>query len=323
MIKAVLHRIGYAAILLIAVLILNFTLIHIAPGDPVDTLVGEMGGASPEFIAQMRAAYGLDEPFVVQLGVYLSKVLQGDFGHSLYFNQPVVGLILHRLGPTLLLVITSILIAIFLGTLLGVVAAQRRNSWLSHVVTVFSLIGYSTPVFWVGVMLILVFSVALPIFPIAGMYRSSSTATGLAFAFEVLHHLVLPSITLALIYLAFYTRLARASMLDVLDSDYVRTARAKGLSNYLVIYKHALRNAILPVVTFAGLQFGQVLSGAVLVETVFSWPGLGTLAYDSILRRDTPTLLAILFFSASLVIVINIITDIVYRGIDPRMRGEK
>ncbi|NIA70394.1 ABC transporter permease [Pelagibius litoralis] len=319
----ILRRIVYAFVLLLAVLVMNFALIHLAPGDPVETLVGEMGGATPEFIEQMRAAYGLDQPFYIQLATYLGRVAQGDFGFSLYFNRPVLELMFHRIGPTILLVVTAVLIALTLGTFLGVLAAQRRNSWLSHLVTVFSLVGYSTPVFWVGIMLILVFSVALPIFPIAGMYQSDTSATGLAFLLEVLHHLILPAMTLALIYLAFYTRLSRASMIDVLDSDYVRTARAKGLKNYLVIYKHALRNAILPVVTFAGLQFGQVLSGAVLVETVFGWPGLGTLAYDSILRRDTPTLLAILFFSASLVIVVNMVTDIVYRYIDPRMRAEQ
>ena len=171
-------------------------------------------------------------------------------------------------------------------------------------------------------MLILLLSVAIPIFPVAGMASAGGTEGVFAHMWDVAQHLVLPSLTLASIYLAFYSRLSRASMLEVLESDYIRTARAKGLSRFLVVYKHALRNAVLPVVTFAGLQFAQVISGAVLVETVFAWPGLGTLAYESILRRDSPTLLGILFFSALLVLVVNILIDIAYRLIDPRIKAK-
>jgi peptide/nickel transport system permease protein len=320
LLKLTLRKAVNAAALLLAVLVLNFTMIHLAPGDPVETLVGEMGGATPELIEDLRQSMGLDRPLYVQIGIYLGKVLQGDFGYSFYYDQPVVSLILDRIGPTLLLVITALSSATIIGTLLGVFSAQRRSSWLSHLVTILSLAGFSAPVFWVGIMLILLFSVAIPLLPIAGMTSSDGAAEGFAYILDVAQHLVLPSLTLALIYLAFYSRLARASMLEVLGSDYVRTARAKGLSRRLVIYKHALRNAILPVVTFAGLQFGQVISGAVLVETVFAWPGLGTLAFDSILRRDTPTLLGILFFSALMVIAMNLLTDLIYRRIDPRIK---
>lgn len=320
MLKLTLRKAANAAALLLAVLVLNFAMIHLAPGDPVETLVGEMGGATPELIEDLRQSMGLDRPLYVQIGIYLGKVLQGDFGYSYYYDQPVVSLIMDRIGPTLLLVITALSSATVIGTLLGVFSAQRRSSWLSHLVTILSLAGFSAPVFWVGIMLILLFSVAIPLLPIAGMTSSDGTAEGFAYILDVARHLVLPSLTLALIYLAFYSRLARASMLEVLGSDYVRTARAKGLSRRLVIYKHALRNAILPVVTFAGLQFGQVISGAVLVETVFAWPGLGTLAFDSILRRDTPTLLGILFFSALMVIAMNLLTDLIYRRIDPRIK---
>lgn len=320
MLKLTLRKATNAAALLLAVLVLNFAMIHLAPGDPVETLVGEMGGATPELIEDLRQSMGLDRPLYVQIGIYLGKVLQGDFGYSYYYDQPVVSLIMDRIGPTLLLVITALSSAMVIGTLLGVFSAQRRSSWLSHLVTILSLAGFSAPVFWVGIMLILLFSVAIPLLPIAGMTSSDGAAEGFAYFLDVARHLVLPSLTLALIYLAFYSRLARASMLEVLGSDYVRTARAKGLSRRLVIYKHALRNAILPVVTFAGLQFGQVISGAVLVETVFAWPGLGTLAFDSILRRDTPTLLGILFFSALMVIAMNLLTDLIYRRIDPRIK---
>ncbi|MEN8659020.1 MAG: ABC transporter permease [Marivita sp.] len=320
MLTGLLRKLLNAALLLLAVLVLNFALIHAAPGDPVEALVGEMGGATPEVIADLRAQFGLDQPLYIQIGTYLGRVLQGDLGHSLYYDQPVTQLIADRIGPTILLVVTALFSAIVIGTMLGVFSAQNRRSVLSHLVTVIALAGFSAPVFWVGIMLILLLSVSIPLLPISGMTDSGGAATGLAHALDVAHHLVLPALTLALIYLAFYSRLSRASMLEVLGSDYVRTARAKGLSRRQVIYKHALRNAVLPVVTFAGLQFGQVISGAVLVETVFAWPGLGTLAFDSILRRDTPTLLGILFFSALMVVVMNLLTDIVYRRIDPRIK---
>ena len=320
MIKGTLGKTANTVILLIAVLVLNFAMIHVAPGDPVEALVGEMGGATTEQIAELRAQFGLDQPLYVQIGKYLWNVAQGDLGYSYYYDQPVTSLILDRIGPTLLLVTTSLFSAIVIGTVLGVFSAQRRNSLLSHLVTVLSLAGFSAPVFWIGIMLILLLSVAIPILPISGMTSSEVPEGTFWYILDVAHHLVLPALTLGLIYLAFYSRLSRASMIEVLQTDYVRTARAKGLPRRMVIYKHALRNAVLPVVTFAGLQFGQVISGAVLVETVFAWPGLGTLAFDSILRRDTTTLLGILFFSALMVVVMNILTDIVYRRIDPRIK---
>ncbi|MBL3701229.1 ABC transporter permease subunit [Sulfitobacter sp. BDSS02] len=321
MLTGLLRKLANAVLLLFAVLVLNFALIHIAPGDPVEALVGEMGGATPELIAELRESFGLDQPLYVQIGHYLGRVLQGDLGYSTYYDQPVTHLIAERIGPTLLLVTVALLWAIVIGTILGVFSAQRRNSWISHLVTVLSLAGFSAPVFWIGIMLILLLSVAFPILPISGMTSTETATSTIGYILDVAHHLVLPALTLGLIYLAFYSRLSRTSMLEVLETDYVRTARAKGLPKRLVIYKHALRNAVLPVVTFAGLQFGQVISGAVLVETVFAWPGLGTLAFESILRRDTPTLLGILFFSALMVVVMNLLTDVIYRRIDPRIKA--
>lgn len=320
MIKGYLSKIANTIFLLLAVLVLNFTLIHLAPGDPVEALVGEMGGATPELIAELRLNFGLDDPLWKQIGLYLSKVATGDLGYSLYYDKPVVGLIASRIIPTFILVTSALMFAICIGTGLGVFSAQRRNSPLSHLVTVVSLVGFSAPVFWVGIMLILSLSVAVPLFPISGMTGINTPPGAFYYVLDVLHHLVLPMTTLSVIYLAFYSRLSRTSMIEVLETDYVRTARAKGLNRRSVIYKHALRNAILPVVTFAGLQFGQVLSGAVLVETVFAWPGLGTLAFESILRRDTPTLLGILFFSSFMVVMINLFTDFLYRRIDPRIQ---
>ena len=211
-------------------------------------------------------------------------------------------------------------LAITGGIVLGVIAARKPHGLTSHFVTVLALVGYSAPVFWTGIMLIILFSSTFPIFPIAGLMDVSVEREGFAHVLDVLHHLVLPSITIASIFLALYSRLARASMLDVLGSDYVRTAQAKGLSEFLVVYKHALRNALLPVVTMAGLVFSGVISGAVLVETVFSWPGLGMLAVQSIVARDTPTILGILFFSSLVVVIANLLTDLVYRIIDPRIK---
>jgi peptide/nickel transport system permease protein len=317
----ILRRLAYAVVLVLAVVVFNFALIHLAPGDPADVIAGEMGGANPEVMAQIRHSYGLDQSFLTQLLVYLSKALQGDLGKSFYFNAPVTSLIIQRVPATLLLVITALMVAIICGTLLGVAASRRPNGLLSHFVTLLGLVGFSAPVFWTGIVLILIFASAIPIFPVGDMRDVTKLGSGfITQTLDLLHHLVLPALTLAIIYLAQYSRLARASMLEVLNADYVRTARAKGLSERLVIFKHALRNAILPVVTVAGLQFSQVFAGAVLVEAVFNWPGLGRLAYESILRRDTPTLLGILLGAAVIVILVNMLTDLSYRIIDPRIR---
>lgn len=320
----IVRRVGNGALLLFAVLILNFLLLHLAPGDIADTIAGDMGGADAEVMEEIRTRFGLDKPFHHQLGLYLARLAQGDLGYSYFFQTPVTGLILERLAATLLLVISSQVLAIVVGTVLGVIAARRPNGATSHAVTLLALFGYSAPVFWTGIMLIILFCSIVPIFPVGGMIDVRVEGGWLVRGLDVLHHLVLPMVTLASIFLALYSRLARAAMLDVLGSDYVRTARAKGLSEFLVIYKHALRNALGPVVTLAGLQFSQIISGAVLVETVFSWPGLGSLALQSILARDTPTILGILFFSSLVVVVANLLTDLVYSLVDPRIKlGER
>jgi peptide/nickel transport system permease protein len=314
------RRLLHAFLLILAVLVLNFLLIHIAPGDPADVIAGEMGGATEEMLADIRKTYGLDQPVYVQLGVYLSRALQGDLGQSFFYNAPVLELVASRAGPTILLVATALLFAIFIGTLLGVMASHKPKGILSGLVTVISVIGYSAPIFWTGMMLVILFAWVYPIFPIANMYDITKSGGVFGRAVDILYHLVLPSLTLGIVYLAQYARLTRASMLEILGSDYIRTARAKGVAEIKVYGHHALRNAVLPVVTIAGLQFGSIISGAVLVETVFSWPGLGTLAFDSILARDYPTILGILFFSSLLVIVANLLTDLVYRLVDPRIR---
>ena len=239
---------------------------------------------------------------------------------SYFYAVPVSALIWEALPHTLLLVITSLSLALVIGTICGVIAARRPNGTFSYFITVLALVGFSAPVFWTGFMLLILFASLIPIFPPAGIVLPGLQPGTLEYVLDILHHMVLPVVSLSLIYLAFYSRLARASMLDVLGSDYIRTARAKGLSNVVVTYKHALRNALIPIVTIAGLQFAQIFSGAVLVEAVFTWPGLGTVALESILRRDGPTILGVLLFSSVVVVVFNLLTDLTYSVLDPRIR---
>jgi len=321
MIKLLAKRLAYALGLILAVLSINFALIHAAPGDPAMVIAGEMGGADQTTLDQIRKTYGLDRPLTDQYITYITRAAQGDLGQSYLYNQPVTDLILQRLPATVLLVLSALLTAIAVGTMVGVWASRRPHSVGSGAVTVLSLVGYSMPTFWTGILLVILFGKIIPIMPIAGMRDVRIYGGWWVTSLDVLQHLILPAFTLAILYMAQYSRLSRASMLEVLSSDYIRTARAKGLAERLVIWKHALRNALMPVVTIAGLQFGNLVSGAVLVETVFSWPGLGTLAFDSILGRDYPTLLGVLFFSSVLVIVANQVTDLTYRWIDPRLRS--
>jgi len=313
-------RLLQALLLVVAVVVLNFALVHSAPGDPVETIAGASGGMSEELKAELRASYGLDQPLPVQLGVYLARVARLDLGYSYFFNLPVADLIAERVPATLLLVLSSVLCAFVLGTGIGVLAARKPNGWLSQCITVLSLVGFAAPVFWTGMLLVILFASVFPILPVSDMRSIDGASDGIAGVLDVLWHLVLPTFTLSLVYLAHYSRLARASMLEVLGSDFIRTARAKGLADGVVLYKHALRNAILPVVTVLGLQFGNVLAGAILVETVFNWPGLGRLAFESVLRRDYPTILGVLLLSAVVVLVMNLLTDLAYRLIDPRIQ---
>lgn len=319
--RYVLSRLLQAIALVLAVVVLNFVLVHAAPGDPVETIAGASGGMSAELMAQLRTQYGLDRPLPVQLGIYLGKVVTGDLGYSYFFNLPVASLIAERVPATLLLVLSSVLTAFVIGTTLGVLSSRKPNGLLSQFINVLSLVGFAAPVFWMGIMLVILFASVIPILPVSGMRAADSSGGGIKDVLDVLHHLILPTLTLSLVYLAQYSRLSRSSMLEVLGSDFIRTARAKGLADRVVLYKHALRNALLPVVTVLGLQFGNVLAGAILVETVFNWPGLGRLAFESVLRRDYPTILGVLLFSSIVVVVMNQVTDLVYRLIDPRIKA--
>ena len=315
----VLRRLLQAIPILLAIVVINFLLLKLAPGDAVDVLAGEAGSATPEYMAQLRAQFGLDQPLPVQLVNYVTKLAQGDFGWSFRHERPVIELILDRLGPTLLLMGATILIAVGVGSALGLLAATGLNGWRDSIISVLALVSYATPLFWVGLMLILVFSVNLGWFPTSGMETIAAFHTGWDRVLDIAHHLVLPALTLSLFYLALYTRLMRASMLEQQGMDYVVTARAKGLTERRIVWRHVLRNALLPVVTMAGVQVSSLIGGSVIVETVFGWPGLGQLAFESLFARDLNLLLGIFLLSAVLVLVVNLLVDILYTLLDPRI----
>ena len=320
--RAIGIRLGLAIGLLLAVVIVVFFLIQLAPGDAALYLGIQQGVGDPEYLAGLRADYGLDRPLLVQLGAYVGQVAQLDLGQSTYFDRPVLDLILDRLFATVLLAGTSLFFAVMVGVAIGVFTARRPESPTSHGVTVLSLLGFATPVFWSALMFIVIFAAGHPfsILPVGGIEDVRYNGNWLGETVDLFQHLVLPALSLGIIYLAIYSRLARASMLEVLESDYIRTARAKGAHERVVVYKHALRNAIIPVVTTVGLQVGALFSGALLVEFVFGWPGIGRLAVNSILRRDSPMLLGIMIFGSAMTIVANLLTDLAYRFIDPRIR---
>jgi len=319
--QALIQRVILGVILIIAVMVLNFFLLQAAPGDVVDAMLAEAGGGDPELAARLRKQYGLDQPLYIQLIKYLGQVCRGDLGYSFYYDQSVTALLIGHLPTTLMLTLSALVLAVIIGTLFGVYAALKPNGIFSNFVTVLSLFGYATPVFWLGMIILLVFALYLPLFPAFGIRSWPQPENTFDRILDMIHHLVLPTFTLAILYLASYSRISRASMLDVLGSDYIRTARTKGLSEFRVIFKHALKNAAMPVVTLAGLQLAQVFSGAVLVETVFSLPGVGPLLYESIVRRDFPVILGVLFGAATTTIVANIITDIIYSWMDPRIKS--
>ena len=317
--RYVLRRLAVALPTILTIVVLNFALLHLAPGDAADVLAGEAGSATPEYMAQLRQKFGLDKPLYVQLAVYLERVATLDLGYSFRHNMTVTELIGSRLGPTLLLMLTVFALSVGLGVLLGAVAARNLNRWRDNLISTLAVLAYATPVFWAGLMLIVVFSIKLGWLPTSGMETVAAFNEGFARVRDIAWHLVLPAVTLTLFYLALYTRLMRASVLDQYAMDYVTTARAKGLTERQIARRHVLRNAALPVVTMAGIQIGGLLGGAVVVETVFAWPGLGLLAYESLFARDINLLLGIFFVSAILVVVVNLAVDVIYSLLDPRI----
>jgi len=314
----VIKRLVRSVTLLFLVVIITFILIHTAPGDPTYVLVGEV--SDEEFVRSMRAKFGLDRPLHEQLIIYVSNLIRGDLGYSYHKAQPVASLILGRIPATLLLVSTAMILAVLIGIILGVISSARRGT-LDIVISLTSLTGVSMPTFWIGMILLLIFAVRLDVFPVGGMIDVRATYQGLAYLWDVGRHLVLPAITLAIFNVAYITKITRNSMLETLTEDFITTARSKGLSERTVIIKHALRNALLPIVTYTGLTVGMLLSGAILTETVFSWPGMGSLLYDALRLRDYLLMMGIFIYSAVMVILANAIVDIFYGILDPRIRG--
>lgn len=312
MISYFLRRLLAAVPVMFFVALFVFLLLRLSPGDPAQMILGDQ--ATPEQIAAIRAHLGLDEPLPLQFTQWLWHLLGGDFGTSLISNRPVLEMIGQRLEPTLALALTATALTVLIAVPLGVLAAWRHGKFIDRFVMVFSVVCFSVPIFVIGYILIGVFSVQLGWFPVQG-YRPLSGGVG-PFA----HRIFLPSLALASIYIALVARMTRASMLEVLHEDYVRTARAKGLAEPLVLFRHALRNAAIPILTVVGSGFAMMISGVVVTETVFNIPGLGRLVVDAVMARDYPLIQAIILLTAGTYVVINLLVDLSYALTDPRIR---
>lgn len=314
-------RLVKGILVLFAIAVLNFFLIRAAPGDPAQVLAGEAGAADAQLLEQLRARFGLDQPLMTQLWIYLKGYATLDLGFSYRQQRPVLDLIMDRLPATLLLTGAAFIVSLVLGTVMGAIAARRAGQWSDSLITTLALIFYATPLFWVALMSQIAFSLKLGWLPNVGYETIGANYTDLARALDIGRHLVLPALTLGLFFTALYARMMRASMLEVAGADFVKTARAKGLKPHIVSRRHVARNAILPVVTLAGLQAGQLVGGAVLTETVFAWPGIGRLMFDALVQRDYSVLLGVFFVSSAMVVGFNLLTDLVYRLADPRIEA--
>lgn len=313
------YRLVTAVPVIFGIIVLNFLLIHLAPGDAASVLAGESGAATPEYMDELRHKFGLDQSLVMQFVNYVTNMAHFSLGYSYRNDTDVSSLIVERLGPTCLLMLTAFGTALALGIILGLVAATGRNTWRDSVISLVSLVAYATPGFWLGLMMIVILSIRLGWLPTSGYDTVGAGLEGWAHVRDVGRHLVMPAASLALFYLALYARLMRASVLEQTGMDYVTTARAKGQTERRIMTGHVLRNALLPIVTLAGVQAGNLIGGSIVVETVFGWPGIGTLAFNALQSRDLNLLLAIFFISACLVVIINIIVDVLYFTLDPRM----
>jgi ABC-type dipeptide/oligopeptide/nickel transport system permease component len=302
------RRLAQLGVVLFLVSVVIFSIMHALPGDPVQLMLAgaESGSVTPERQEELREQLGLNDPLVVQYGRFLRGAVTGDLGTSVRLRAPVLDLILDRLGSTLALSLGGILFAVTIGMTTGILAALKQGSWIDTLSMILAYVGVSLPLFWLGLLLILVFSFQLGWFPPAGQ--------------DGLRSLVLPSLSLGLISAGVVARLTRASMVEVMVQDYIRTARSKGLPEHVVVIRHALRNAVIPVLTILGLQFGAMLSGAVVTETVFSRPGLGRLVVSAILWKDYPLVQGIVLFMATTYVVVNMLVDICAASLDPRTR---
>jgi peptide/nickel transport system permease protein len=314
----ILRRLLMVAPVVLTAVTINFILIHTAPGDPAVMVAGPE--APPEYVAEVRERLGLTRPVWDQYVSYIGDVLRADFGRSYKLGRPVAAIISDRIPATILLTATAFVVSVLLGVGLGILAGSGRPSAIHQAVETVAMILYSVPTFFVGLVLILFFGVTLRVLPVQGIRTVTASYTGWEALVDLVRHLALPATTLAVVHVAEYLRFSRASLVEVMDKAYIRTARAKGLGERLVIRRHALRNALIPIVTTLGLRIGFLLTGAAVTEIVFGWPGIGLLMYDSIFARDFPVILGVFVVTALMVSLANLAVDIAYAMIDPRIR---
>lgn len=303
----------------LAIAVLNFLLLHAIPGDIVDAIAGEAGAASPDYVEELRRQFGLDRSMLSQLFIYIGNLVQFDLGYSFRHGVSVQSLVFARILPTVMIVVPAVFLAVIMGCVLGVWSAVRANKPTDRIISALSLFAFSTPVFWSGLMAIVLFSVHLGWLPSGGYETIGSDYRGVDRILDIMTHMILPVASLTLFFVAIYTKLMRSSMIEVLQMDYITTARAKGVSGGRILWRHALRNGILPVVTMIGLQMGTVIGGSILIETVFNWPGVGNLVFDAVLNRDANIVLGVLFLSSIVVLIANVIVDVCFTLIDPRI----
>ena len=317
--RALRRRLLQAVPTILGIVVVCFLLLNLAPGDMVDVMAAEAQITEVAVVERLRAEYGLDQPLYVQMARYVWNVLQLDLGFSFRHSQPVWDVIAERLPATLLLMSAAMSLAVVVGVLAGATASLRLNTWADHLISVVVVLFFAVPSFWLGLMMIVLFSVKLGWLPVGGMATIGGAAAGLAHAQDVARHLIMPVLALGLFYAAIYARVMRSSMLEVIGLDFVRTARAKGLGSRQVEFVHVLSNALLPVVTLFGLQLGTMLAGSVVVESVFSWPGLGTLLLDAVFARNYPLVMGVLLFGSVFVVCANLLVDLLYMRLDPRI----
>lgn len=312
-------RVMWAIPTLFGIVLAGFVLTRVLPGDPAQILVGDFP-APPGYIEEIRARYGLDQSYVEQFVAYISSLLHADLGYSFMHGQPVTRLVFQRAGWTLLIMVPALVIASVVGVFLGSAAARRQGTKWDTLITAFAITGRSVPVFWLAILLVMVFAVRLGWFPTSGMRTVGSSLTGLGAITDVFRHMVLPMATLSLAYTTVVARVARTSIVESSHEDFVDTALAKGLDDRAVHWRHVVRNSLIPVVTVIGFNFGFALTGAILTETVFGWPGVGSLLITAVTARDYPVILAVLLLAAVMVVVFNLVTDLAYVLIDPRAK---
>ncbi len=319
--KRMLYALVQAVPLVLGVLVLNFTLIQLLPGDAAEAFAAESGAATAETMQMLRARFGVDQPALQQFVAYLHNLSRFSLGYSARYNAPVEVLIASRLQMTLLIYGVALVVSLGVGVLFGVLMERFHNRWPDHTLSVVALVFYSTPGFWIGLMLIVIFSVNLGWFPTDGWRTLGAARQGWDYVLDVARHMVLPVFAMATFLIAIFARLTRSAMIDMRTADHVRTARAKGLTAGQVTRRHVLRNALLPLTTVTGMEVGTLLGGSVVIETIFSWPGLGRLTYEAVLAREYVVLLGILLISSLVVITANIITDLVQTWLDPRINA--